>query len=494
MGSDEFKGRNPLHGIAASADFLTSCVGKLRIAFNESDSALSTPGLEDHGGDGERRSSSSSSASISRPLDILEEASDYLRSIKECCKHQTLITNNVLDLSRIEAGKVEVLSEIFDPAAVATKVMDMVWGKAQSKNINASLDLYEGTHIVCGDPMRWSQVLINLTSNALKFTGPGSSMSVTVRAPEPDPDGDGLVLRASVRDTGIGMTPQEIARLFERFGQLNKRISRDYGGSGLGLNISRGLVRLLGGDLSVTSTKGQGTEMSFYVKVASVEPERVRTWVAKSVAEDVEVEVGSDSIGGGGSVEGGSSPSGSSVATTARTPMEDVVLSPTTTAAGSEVSSVVAAPTSADLSPSYRFERVLVAEDNAINQKVLITYLKRLGYPAIVCSNGQEAVDKFRASKKKKKEEIGCIIMDIEMPVMDGREATRVIRQIENERGEAGSGTVIIALSGNARPGLLQEAYDTGLDDYLTKPCSQADLRRMLNKWEATVQKRGTAS
>jgi two-component system sensor histidine kinase/response regulator len=118
--------------------------------------------------------------------------------------------------------------------------------------------------------------------------------------------------------------------------------------------------------------------------------------------------------------------------------------------------------------------RLTRAQDNVINQMVLATYLKKLGYTYSACANGREAVDAFAGGRGA-----DAVIMDMEMPVLDGREATRRIRALERGRG-----VCIIALSGNARPGLMQDAYDTGLDDYLTKPCSMDELARMLAKWE----------
>jgi CheY-like chemotaxis protein len=279
----------------------------------------------------------------------------------------------------------------------------------------------------------------------VQFTPAGQSITVVVRAPEPHPDSsESLVLHAAVRDSGIGMTPEELARLFERFGQMHRGISRDYGGSGLGLNISRGLVRLLGGELSVQSVKGEGTTFSFFVRVGLVPEHEKEMWLRKRQEEE-EAERAKQKEKEMSSSDGLSISSTGSI--------------------GSLPSEVTCSTQELTDPPAPKFGHVLVVEDNSINQKVLATYLKKLGYANTVCSDGREAIELY------KRHHYECIIMDIEMPIMDGREATRNIRQYEESLNPPIPGATIIALSGNARPGLLQEAYDTGLDDYLTKPC-----------------------
>jgi hypothetical protein len=178
---------------------------------------------------------------------------------------------------------VELLSEIFDPSEVAARCLAMLSARIAEKNIAARLEVPESSFLVKGDPMRYSQVVMNLAGNAVKFTEPGKEITIVVSPPDAKQgsSSSSIVFSSGVRDTGIGMTPSEVSSLFVRFGQLNKRISRDYGGSGLGLNISNELVHLLGGEFEVESEKGRGTMMRFSVRMKRVDEVEERMWREK---------------------------------------------------------------------------------------------------------------------------------------------------------------------------------------------------------------------
>ncbi|ODQ49600.1 CheY-like protein [Saitoella complicata NRRL Y-17804] len=231
-----------------------------------------------------------------------------------------------------------------------------------------------------------------------------------------------LVLRASVEDTGLGMTDDEQKWLFKRFSQTSKKISATYGGSGLGLNICYELVKLLGGEITVRSSKDVGTSFEFTVRLTRPSACEVQDYGRLHVPMATLHE---KSLG--------------------------------------------------------RFGRVLIAEDNAINQKIMAKYMTQLELEYTIVDNGLKAVEAYTTLDANVKP-FDFVIMDMEMPVLDGRQATVAIR--EWEKKNARKRVPIVALSGNARKEQVEHAFGCGVDDYLTKPCKLDGLRSMVQKWQ----------
>jgi len=262
------------------------------------------------------------------------------------------------------------------------------------------------------------QVLANLTANALKFTSQGH---VVVRANLVRETSNVAVLRFSVRDTGIGIPSDKLGILFQKFTQVDASTTRKYGGSGLGLVISKQLVELMGGEIGVNSEEGRGSEFWFTVrfeKQASMTPS---------------------------------------------TPDQSAAL-----------------PALRDLCrPDVR---ILLAEDSITNQMVALGILKRLGLRADVVSSGTEAVEALRNVP------YDLVLMDLQMPEMDGLEATRTVRAAGSETKN--SAVPIIAMTAHAMPGDRQSCLDAGMDDYIAKPVTPAALSALLEKWLAKVDAR----
>ena len=320
---------------------------------------------------------------------------------------QTLeaILADVLDLARVEAGRLELKVEPFDLGDCLTSAAALFRPAVEGKGLGFDIDIApEARGVFVGDAVRIRQVISNLLSNAVKFTSAGR---LGLKASALDEAGDRTRLTLTVSDTGIGFLPEVKARLFERFQQADGSITRRYGGTGLGLAISRALAEAMGGDLQAESTPGEGATFTFTLRLDRADPSHA---------------------------------------------------------------AAQAAP--ATLSHGEREPRVLLAEDHAINRKVVELLLGQVGVDLVCVENGAEAVDAAAAGS------FDLILMDMQMPVMDGLTAIRAIRQ--DERARRASPTPIWGLSANALPEHIAASMAAGADGHLTKPISGAALLQVL--------------
>ena len=299
-------------------------------------------------------------------LEPQDAVMQYLDKAGELSDHMLSLINDILDMSRIEAGKVELVNNPLSIHELGTKLYDMFAKNLESRGIRYSVD-YENMTVdkVIGDELRISQVIINFLSNAVKFTSEGE-VSVTFRQMMLK---DGIMdLMVRVHDTGIGMDPEFIKRIFRPFEQESIETSKKYGGTGLGMAITDQIVNLMGGEIVVESLKGEGSDFFVYLHLPVVEG---------SVWEDDEsheAEESSDSVN------------------------------------------------------VFEGKRILMAEDNEVNAMIATEILGSLGAEVEVAGNGQIAVDMFKDSEAGYYD---IIFMDIQMPVMDGRSAARAIRRID---------------------------------------------------------------
>jgi signal transduction histidine kinase/CheY-like chemotaxis protein/streptogramin lyase len=337
-------------------------------------------------------------------LDI--EQREYVDTIRTSGDALLLIINDILDFSKIEAGKVTLENIGFNLRKLVGECLTLASG-AKTKSVQLKLE-YDDTIAskLMGDPTRIRQVLLNLLSNALKFTKEGI---VSVRVFPQDKSSDfGSLIRFEVSDTGIGVSPAAQAQLFKSFSQADTSTTRRYGGTGLGLAICKGLAELMGGSIGVESEPGKGSTF----------------WFTASLRQSTEL------VGG------------------TETP---------------EVRS-----------PSKRRSlHILIAEDNKVNQKVLSKMLIRLGSTSDIAENGKIAVEMAKTGV------YDAILMDCQMPEMDGLEATAAIRRL----GAARSDIPIIGVTANAFPEERVKCIDAGMNDYLAKPVTKDDLDKMLQRW-----------
>ena len=310
------------------------------------------------------------------------------------------IINDILDISKVEAGKLEILPEPYNLDRLLAAIEKMFVDDAAQKGLSFKVAVAEGTpKALVGDVTRIRQVLINFIGNALKFTERGE-VRVEVG---PSPDNPGHIMFA-VTDTGIGIDQENIEHLFEAFSQADLSTTRRFGGTGLGLAISRQLIHLMGGSVEVSSELGKGSTFTMILPV---------------ILADSSVERPSGLAHQG---------------------------------AGNEVPPTLS---------------ILIIEDNVVNQKVVSAMLKKLGYSPVIASDGEEGVAKASEGN------FDVILMDMEMPVMDGLQATRILRS-------RGVETPIVAVTAHAVAGNRELCFEAGMSDYLSKPIELEKLREKI--------------
>ena len=340
-----------------------------------------------------------------------------LLALRESGQALMALINDILDFSKIEAGKLRLEEIEFDLTRTLRSVAGTVSSVAHDKGLVLRVNLGAGVPAsVTGDSLRLRQVLLNLASNAVKFTDAGT-VTVSVHTLGDDR------LRFSVTDTGIGIDPSVRHILLDPFSQADSSTTRRFGGTGLGLAICAQLVELMGGTLDFDSRLGEGSTFWFEVPLPAAEPSEV-TW---AVAEE---------------------------------PSAPVTSAPVTSAP----------VTSAPVAAAVPGGRVLLADDAHINRLVGVALLERLGYTVDVVANGAEAVDAVRHTH------YDAVLMDCLMPVMDGYEATGRIRRLEDAAGH----TPIIALTASAMLGDRERCLAAGMDDYVSKPLDPAALAGVL--------------
>ncbi|MEO8661549.1 MAG: response regulator [Bryobacteraceae bacterium] len=333
--------------------------------------------------------------------DLNAEQRDQLETAQRCATSLLTLLNDVLDLSKIEAGKT-VLERIQFPlqSLLSDCLKSYAW-RALQKGISLRVELSPGLPtIVIGDPLRLRQILTNLIHNAVKFTEQGEVVVHAAGAPGTLPGQIGLVLH--VIDTGIGIPADKVPTIFENFTQADGSITRRFGGSGLGLSITSKLVQLYGGEITVASTAGVGSTFTVRIPIG----------------------IGVDNA---------------------------------------QIAEPVSHPTAAHRPVSSA--RILIVEDTAVNQKVLAAILKRNGYQFDIAENGQQALEALG------RQCYDLILMDVQMPVLDGLETTRLLRA--NPRWK---NLPILAMTAHAMRGDRERCLQAGMDGYLSKPVNAAQL------------------
>ena len=361
------------------------------------------------------------------------EQTEYISIIRKSGEALLAIINDILDFSKIEADRIEFEIVDFDLLTVVADCAEIVLAAARVKGLALILPAQEGPSGIYakGDAGRTRQTLLNLMSNAVKFTAEGQ-VSVIIECSEK------VIVR--VRDTGIGISADAQQRLFKPFSQADSSTTRRFGGTGLGLAISRRLIELMGGEIGVVSEIGKGSEFWFTLPKGDGTPDRQRSQAHGRVREGLVIP-------------------------------QPAIPQPAT---------VADAPVHVSAKGQWR---VLVAEDNPVNQKVASLLLAKLNYAVTVVSNGREAVDAIRA------EAYDLILMDCQMPEMDGFEATQAIRALY----APDPGPPVIALTANAFHGERDKCLAAGMDDYLAKPIKSDLLKGKLDQWLNSADTGGRA-
>jgi len=324
-------------------------------------------------------------------------------------------------------------------------------------------------HHFLGDPGRLRQVMTNLVTNSVKFTSEGS---VTMRVRVQKETSEILEIAFTVQDTGIGIEEEVRQRLFKPFSQADSSTARRFGGTGLGLTISKNLVELMHGTISLESVLGAGTKASFTIPFHKAPYQ-------SSGSPLIGLDAIPDRLASEMSVSRASSDSGPTTPTHTLRKFGAMQDSSILSSSGMAAETVVT-----DLSDSERKKvNVLVVEDNPINQQIAIKTIRKLGFPVTAVWNGQEALDYLRAPSTERPAP-DIILMDVQMPIMDGYRATYKIRNASEFASNARiQGTPIVAMTASAIQGDREKCQQSGMDDYLAKPVKKPNLERMLVKW-----------
>jgi signal transduction histidine kinase/CheY-like chemotaxis protein/HPt (histidine-containing phosphotransfer) domain-containing protein len=477
---------------------------------------------------------------LGQKLELPPAAHDYFRKISVSGQNLVAVVNDILDFSKIEAGRLEFEHVPVDLPALLGEMADLFALKAAEKGLALVITAGPGVPAkVAGDPLRLSQVLSNLVANAVKFTTEGQ---VIVRSQLVERAGGRARLRFAVDDSGIGMTPDQQSRLFEAFTQADASTTRRFGGSGLGLRISKFLAEKMGGSIAVSSEPGRGSTFTFTVDIdvdgettfadlapASIRGRRAIVWaplapVRAALREQIR-SLGMDAAGADSVVHAAdmlaaapvdvvlvdSSPAGGrsaavlhAIREAARRPDVPAIVSVNVFEAGAaHQSEGTWTPLSAPIHPAaliralaaaldrtaaestarpadgqaaaeerVRGLRVLLAEDNRFNQEVAVAVLKGAGVEVDIAATGAEAVHMVESRA------YDAVLMDIQMPEMDGPEATGRIR-----RNPRHANLPIIAMTAHATSGVREEYLRAGMNDYVSKPFEPKALFAALARW-----------
>lgn len=374
----------------------------------------------------------------------IAESSDDIDKLKYCLNmignssaHLLGIINDVLDMSKIEAGKFELENIPLNVEELLMKVCNLVVDTVETNQQHLAVYLDKNMCLnYRGDNLRLSQVLTNLLSNAVKFTPEDGFITIMVH--ERSRLEEHSVLRFSVKDTGIGLTSEHMERLYTSFEQADGGITRRFGGTGLGLAISKSIIEKMGGTIWTVSEYGQGAEFIFEVKLERSMPINHINMDNDRYTKDVRLLFTTDDT------------ENENIA-----PHQIVAQNP-----------LLIAQDDADVIPDFSDMQILLVEDIEINQEIFITLLEDTHIQIEVAENGLEAVNKFKEHPDK----YDIIIMDIQMPEMDGYEATRIIRSLDIPEAQV---IPIIAMTANAFKEDIEECLSCGMNDHLAKPIDE---------------------
>ena len=366
-------------------------------------------------------------------LDPEHSATDFtdtVETIRRNGEHLLTLINDILDVSKLDAGRMRVEQIACSPTRIVNDVITLMRVRADGKGLTLRTELDGAVpRTILSDPTRLRQILVNLVGNAIKFTEVGEVrivLSMMTNNATGDPQ-----LAVSVADTGIGMGPRALRRLFQAFAQADESTTRRFGGTGLGLTISKRLAELLGGDIDVESTEGVGTTFTLRVGVGSLDEDAMIVSVDEFISDATPEESERGPV------------------TTSGLPLRNI--------------------------------RILLAEDGPDNQRLISFHMTKAGAQIHIAPNGREACDQIEASLHGSYP-FDVVLMDMQMPEMDGYEASRYLR-------ERGIDIPIIALTAHAMTGDRQRCLDAGCDEYATKPINRNELvaliRDQLDAWAA---------
>ncbi|WP_144290024.1 PAS domain-containing protein [Ideonella sp. A 288] len=343
-----------------------------------------------------------------------QRESERLGKVTDAATHLLEVISDVLDLSKIESGRLELEQVDFSLSQLVSRALSLVAERAQAKGLALTADVVGLPDALQGDPTRLSQALLNLLTNAVKFTDQGS---ILLHCEALQSDGDALLARFTVRDTGVGIPADKVGTLFDTFVQADPSTTRRFGGTGLGLAITRRLAELMDGEVGVRSVPGQGSEFWFTARLQLGTGHDEAAAAAASIAPDTE----------------------------------------------------------AMLRQFHAGARILVAEDNPVNQEVAVELLQSVGMVVDVADNGAEAIARARQGH------YDLVLMDVQMPVMDGLQAAQALRTLPET-----ADVPIVAMTADAFGESRQACLAAGMNGHVSKPVDPALLYEALRRWLPT--------
>jgi two-component system sensor histidine kinase/response regulator len=357
-------------------------------------------------------------AYLALKTDLDPRQRDYLEKIRFAGEHLLGIIDDILDISKIEAGQLDIEHVDFALDHVIQTLATVVAPKAASRELELVYDLDPALpKVLRGDPLRLGQVLINYTNNAIKFSEKGR---IEVRVRQVVGDANGCLLRFEVSDCGIGLSEAEIDKLFQSFQQADASITREYGGTGLGLAICKQLAQLMGGEVGVRSRPGQGSTFWFTARLG------ISTVTVPALIDRVK----------------------------------------------DAAAELLASSRSAAVMSALKNARILLVEDNTFNQQIALEMLEEVGSSVCLANNGMEALELLRQTA------FDCVLMDVQMPLMDGLEATRRIRadpRLADMR--------VLAMTATATSEDRVRCIEAGMDDFISKPIQPALMYQTIANW-----------
>jgi len=347
-------------------------------------------------------------AELLKTTELTEEQKDLLKIMTISGNNLLAIINDILDISKIEAGEIKLEKIKFNLKQITKETIELLTIKAKEQSNEFISEVSkEIPEFYYGDPLRIKQVITNLLNNSLKFTENGK---VTLRVEQKSVIGNKHKIKISIEDTGIGISEEGKERLFKTFSQVSKSTQRKYGGTGLGLAISKNLIEMMGGKISVESEVGIGSTFWFVIELESAR-------IQEGINEEEKGEIKNSEL------------------------------------------------------PNRKL-KVLLVDDNKINQKIGLGVLKPFKYDVVIAENGLEALEMFKKHKPD------LILMDVQMPVMDGFQSTVEIRKYEQENKL--KPVMIVALTANAVGDEREKCFNVGMDDFIAKPFKINDIKRVL--------------
>ncbi|KAI7278063.1 hypothetical protein KC345_g6207 [Hortaea werneckii] len=406
---------------------------------------------------------------------LSKEQRECAENIQRSANGLLTVINDILDFSKVESGRLDVEEVQFDLSVVIRDVNKMLSFAAQRKGLRYVDDIQELKNWkVMGDPGRLRQVMTNLLTNSIKFTSNGS---VTLRVKVHRDTDEVVEVHFTVEDTGIGIEEEVRQRLFRPFSQADSSTARRFGGTGLGLTISKNLVELMHGKISLESKLGVGTKATFRIPfpkaaysssgespVVNIEtiPDRLQSEVSVSRPPSDTSGPATPIVPGFPTHKRGLSSSNGAALTTSQSSEEALELS----------------------EAERRATNILVVEDNAINQQIALKTIRKLGFSVSAVWNGKEALDYLQQPPSEQYPRPDVILMDCQMPIMDGYRATYTIRNSQPFASmPALQNMPIVAMTASAIHGDREKCQASGMDDYLAKPVKKPNLERMLIRW-----------